>query len=221
MDDKKLLEKALEWYQLHDYYKAALELFPEEVLKKELKTYNKRKYEEKLAARKQELQEVLEQCKEKFPIGTLMWSDEGSDHCPNIVISEPYIGESDWHMPHDVFGYRCDNGYKMTVLAETVRISSGKAFQRDVIGLERCLRNMNRSDNLYKNHIINLDEYHKQETEKRNNSIKDSKKNIKHLEDELAKEREYLNELKSYHPLKFTEERIQEIAIEYKEKREQ
>lgn len=221
MDDKKLLEKALEWYQLHDYYKAALELFPEEVLKKELETYNKRKYEEKLAARKQELQEVLEQCKEKFPIGTLMWSDEWSDHCPNIVISEPYIGESDWHMPHDVFGYRCDNGYKMTVLAETVRISDGKPFQRDVIGLERCLRNMNRSDNLCRNYIINLDEYHKQETEKRNNSIKDSKKNIKRLEDELAKEREYLNELKSYHPLEFTEERIQEIAIEYKEKREQ
>ena len=220
MDDKKLLEKALEWYQLHDYYKAALELFPEETLQAELSAYNKRKYEEKLAARKQELQEVLEQCKEKFPIGTLMWSDEGSDHCPNIVISEPYIGESDWHMPHDVFGYRCDNGYKMTVLAETVRISDGKPFQRDVIGLERCLRNMNRSDNLCKNYIINLDEYHKQETEKRNNSIKDSKKNIKHLEDELAKEREYLNELKSYHPLEFTEERIQEIAIEYKEKRE-
>lgn len=221
MDDKKLLDKALEWYQLHDYYKAALELFPEEVLKKELETYNKRKYEEKLAARKQELQEVLEQCKEKFPIGTLMWSDEGSDHCPNIVISEPYIGESDWHMPHDVFGYRYGDGYKKTVLAETVRISDGKPFQRDVIGLERCLRNMNRSDNLYKNHIINLDEYHKQETEKRNNSIKDSKKNIKRLEDELAKEREYLNELKSYHPLEFTEERIQEIAMEYKEKREQ
>lgn len=221
MDDKKLLEKALKWYQLHDYYKAALELFPEETLQAELSAYNKRKYEEKLAARKQELQEVLEQCKEKFPIGTLMWSDEGSDHCPNIVISEPYIGESDWHMPHDVFGYRCDNGYKMTVLAETVRISDGKPFQRDVIGLERCLRNMNLSDNLYKNHIINLDEYHKQETEKRNNSIKDSKKNIKRLEDELAKEREYLNELKSYHPLEFTEERIQEIAIEYKEKREQ
>ena len=221
MDDKKLLDKALEWYQHSNLRNAALELFPEETLQAELSAYNKRKYEERLAARKQELQEVLEQCKEKFPIGTLMWSDEGSDHCPNIVISEPYIGESDWHMPHDVFGYRYGDRYNKTVLAETVRISDGKPFQRDFIGLERCLRNMNRTGNLYKNHIINLDEYHKQETEKRNNSIKETKKNIKHLEDELVKEREYLNKLKSYHPLEFTEERIQEIAMEYTEKREQ
>ena len=213
MDDRKLLDKALEWYQHHNLRDAALDLFPEETLQAELKAYNKRKAKERHEAREKELKNVLEQCKKQFPIGTIMWSDEGSDHCPNIVISEPYIGKSDWHIPYGVYGY--GERDTKTVLAETVRISRNKPFQKDYIGLEICLRDMLRDDNLKRNRIINLDEFHKQEIEKRDSELSELQKNANRIKKDLQKYQEDILSLKVYNPLELTQEYIQEIVKQY------
>ena len=116
-----LFERAIEWYDSNDCGKqqAALELFPEKQLKAALEDYRKKKKRERKSEREEELKSKLERCKKMFPLGLLIWSDDGTDKCPNVVVSEPYIGESDYHCYLHSYYFSDD---KRTILVDTVRL---------------------------------------------------------------------------------------------------
>ena len=221
MDDKKLLDKALEWYQHSDLRQAALDLFPEKVLEKELESYRKRKAKEREKTREIELQKMLERCKKLFPIGTLMWNDEGSDQLPNIVIGEPYIGSSPYHYPRytDYFGPGSDLN-RRTVLVKSVRVSDGNVpaddkFYLSKICLENSLYFIDHPSEWTRSPLINLVEYQKQEIKKRDNSVKDIQKDIERLEKSLSDKQERFSYLMMYNPMDFSKERIKEIVKRY------
>ena len=101
-----LFDKAMEWYQSGDKGKreAALELFPEDMLEREIDDFKKRNYKEFMKTREEQLRRRLEDAKKIFPMGSLIWSDEGTDNCPNIIVGEPYIGDTQYgsHIPDDI-----------------------------------------------------------------------------------------------------------------------
>ena len=44
--------------------------------------------------------ELLKKFAEKYPIGTVVWSNDGTDHYPNVIVSKPYLKDikSYWSM---------------------------------------------------------------------------------------------------------------------------
>ena len=221
--NKNLFDLAMGWYRSGDSGKkaAALDLFPEEMFKKELEDFKKRDKEEKKKAREQELQEVLEECKKLFPIGTPIWSDDGTDKCVNIVVEEPHITESEYRVPWGKYDF--DEKERKTVVARVVRL---EYFGNDVIeggwgksyaGLEKCLLAMNyKPDEIgYKNHLINLEDLYTQKTEERNKEIEKLRKKISDAQVELDKYKVDLAELEAWNPKGLTKEKIQEIVKEY------
>ena len=44
--------------------------------------------------------ELLKKFAEKYPIGTIVWSNDGTDHYPNVIVSKPYFKDikSYWSM---------------------------------------------------------------------------------------------------------------------------
>lgn len=218
-----LLEKALGWYTSGDSGKkeAALELFPKEKLQDEITKYNEKKTKEGLERREEQLKENLKRCKKLFPIGTPIWSDDGTDHCPNIVISEPYIAETKYRMPYDAYpmGY---NGTRKTIFANTIRMSTcanepleGK-WGKGKVNLEICLQNMDSTSEWgHRNHIINLKEYYKVRNDEKTDRMK-------WLKDEIERRQKSLDELTSeyktlekYEPTEFTKELINKIVEDY------
>ena len=222
--DKDMLKRAVEWYRRGgDFRKAALELFDEKTLKRNLDKRLKEIEEEKSRNREIELQEILEECRRVFPIGTLIKSHEGTDRLPNLVIGEPYIKKSKYHVPYSKYNPGDEN--KKTVFVDTLRLFNGKPLDdrwgRSSVALEICLEHMkaNPEDKVcYTNHIINLDEYIKEELEKKNRRIPRIEGRIKDLRDDIEKYEIELKELREYEPRELTKERIQEILKEYAEK---
>lgn len=219
-----LFDKAMGWYQSGDSGKkeAALELFPKEMLEKEIESYKRRDKEEKKKLRDKELQEVLEKCKKLFPIGTLVWSDECSDHCVNIIVEEPHIGKTEYKVPWGKYEY--DDKDRKTVLAKTIRIGimsneplEGNWCKSDV-GLEKLLINMTKkkeSSYINTKPIINLKELQESNMEERNKEIAGLKKEIEKLTATLEEYKTDLAELEAYDPYAFTKEKIQEIVKQY------
>ena len=216
-----LFEKALEWYQSYNDGKrqAALELFPKKRLEEAVEGYKKKKEKEKLERREKDLKKNLEKCKELFPVGTLMWSDDGTDKCPNLIISEPYISETKYKAPWGVYdtGY---NGIKKTILANSIRLYHNEPLEGDwkfdKVGLEICLDNMNKkSDYVRRNYVIDLDEFYNTEKEEKEKKLKWLKDNRERTQKELDRLNEEISELESYDPTKMTKEHIKELLKQY------
>jgi hypothetical protein len=220
-----LFDKALKWYTSGDSGKraAALELFPESVLKSAIDDFKKRDREERRKARNKELQEVLAECKKLFPIGTPIVSDDGTDHCVNIIVEEPHIASVQYRFPSGKYDF--DETDRKSVIAKTVRLEYygndviEGGWGRSYVGLEKCLINM-KSDTEYayptKEHIIDLDKFHQEKTKERNDEIADLKKKIEEHQSEIEKLTKNLNELLAYDPYELTPEKIQEIVKQYK-----
>lgn len=218
-----LFDKAIKWYMSGDSGKkaAALDLFPENMFKSEIENFKKRDKEERYKAREQELQKVLKRCQKLFPAGTIMWSDDGTDECPNILISDPYIGKSEYHVPWDKYAY--DEKDRKTVLAKAIRIYHNEPVGKEkvqayLIGLEICLDNMDNPSEYHRNsYVIDLKKYHKDEQEKRErgiqtytNFIEDKKKQLKDLEKELK-------EWQDYDPTQLTKKKVEELYKKFKD----
>ena len=222
MSNISLLDRVLGWYRSADPGKkaAALELFPEEKLESEMDAYLKRKKKQDILDREQTLQEKLERCRKLFPIGTLVWNDEYSDHCPNIIISEPYIGESDsYHMPYSINS----NLPNTTILAKTMRIFHGneidEKYSPSIIGLEKCLDNMiarEPGDSFYRNHIINLKDFYKEEFDKRSKEIERCEKLIADYQKQIDSINESLRHTREYNPKNLNAEFIKNVVDKYK-----
>jgi len=222
--NESLFDTAMKWYNSGDSGKkaAALDLFPEEMFKKELEDFKKRDKEEKRKTREKELQCVLEECKKLFPIGTPIWSDDGTDKCVNIVVEEPHIATSEYRSPWGKYDF--DEKERKTVVAKVVRL---EYFGNDVIeggwgksyaGLENCLLAMNNKkygDFGYKNHLINLEDLYVQKSKERNDEIGKLMKKISDTQAELDKYKSELAELEAWDPKGLTREKIQEIVKEY------
>ena len=39
---------------------------------------------------------LLEKFAKKYPIGTIVWSNDGTDHFPNVIVSKPYLKDVEW-----------------------------------------------------------------------------------------------------------------------------
>lgn len=218
-----IFEKALEWYQSGNSGKreAALELFSKKELEKEIDRFNEKKLKETLKAREEHLKKTFDRCKKLFPIGTPMWSDEGTDNCVNIVVSEPYIEETQYSVPCGAYDYSY-TGKKKSIFAKTIRIGTINNeplegnWKYDTINLEKCLYDMdNKSEWGHKEHIINLNEYYKVRNEERTSKIKWLKEKVERDQKDLNEKIDELNAWEEYKPEGLTKELINEIVKKY------
>ena len=220
---EKLFEIAMEWYQSGNSGKkeAAMELYPKEMLEAEIENYKKKTRKYKLEKRDEDLKNILEECKRLFPIGTAVWSDDGTDHCVNIIVEEPHIEKVQYRCPYNIYDFNETN--RKSVIAKTVRI---EYYGNDVIDdkcgrssvcLEILLDNMKRSDDKWVNTkpIINLKDLHIKKSELRDNEIQKIKKEILEHQNRLNQLNLDLNELELWDPNGLTEEKIQEIVKKY------
>ena len=228
--ETNLFDKAMEWYQSGDSGKkeAALDLFPEDMLKREIESFKKRNKQERLKTREEQLHQRLEEAKKMFPIGTLIWSDDGTDSCPNIVVGEPYIGNTEYgsHIPYGIYEYTDKREEQKTILVHTVRIyrseieSDNPKWYRSVVGLEMLMDNMKKPFSqrypAKESYFVELEEYYKSENEERNNNLNNLKKSIATYEEKLQEFKKDLSEWENYDPNSLTKEKINEIVEKYK-----
>ena len=210
----ELFDKACEWYQKGgDFRTAACELFSKTKLEKGIDAYNEKKKKERLAKREEDLKKVLERCKKKFPIGTLVWSDEGSDRLPNLIISEPYIAETDYRAPYSA--YECGEKNRKSVFVKTMRLSKCKPLHKDTVCLEICLEHMDsKSDYCRRDHIIHFKDFYETETEEKNSKLKWLKDNQKRVQNQLDDINKEINWWESYNPTDLNKESVKEILKE-------
>lgn len=214
-NNKNLFDLAMKWYSSGDSGKrsAALDLFPEDMLKKEVEAYRKRDKEERIKLREEHLQKMLERCKKLFPVGTLLYSDDGTDHLPNLTIGEPYIKKVKY-LPFCV-DYSWDFGpdEKYTIVVDTIRIRKNEPYNYSRVCLETSLYYLDKpeDDNFKKPVFIDLKEYEKEQKEKKEEQIKLLKEDIKKETIKLEKDKLDLSELEKYNPEELTEERLQNI----------
>ena len=217
----EIFEKALEWYMSGNFErkKMACELFPENQLKDRMEEYEKEKRIKKEKEREEQLQKNFERCKKLFPIGTPIWSDDGTDNCPNIIVSEPYIEETEYRAPYDAYNITYE-GVKKSIFAKTIRVFHNEPLEgrwkNSVVCLEKCLYNMD-SKSIYghREHIIDFEDFHKKQNEERTNSIKRLKENIERVEKNLNQYKNELEDFEKYNPLDFNKEFINKIVKDY------
>ena len=217
MTDKELLEMALEWYQSYDDTKkeCALQIFPKEKLESELNRYNDNKKTARELAREENLKKMLIRCKKLFPVGTLIWSHDGSDFLPNLVIGKPYIGETRYDVPSNV--YKWDEDNRKTVYVNTVRLHvddkgewSPCSSKEHKVSLEICLHDMD-APKYGKNHIVDLKQFYKDQDVWLKDQIDKVKDNVSYFKNCLYGAEEDLAYYKKYDPRKLNAERIKEI----------
>ena len=76
------LDKAREWYKKGG-----------ELKKIALTAFSKKELDENIEL---DYDELLEKFAKKYPIGTIVWSNDGTDYFPNIIVSKPYLKDVDW-----------------------------------------------------------------------------------------------------------------------------
>lgn len=213
--NKNLFDLAMGWYRSGDSGKkaAALDLFPEDMLKKEIEAYRKRDKEERVKLREENLQKMLKRCQKLFHIGDLIQSPDGTDHLPNLIISEPRIQKVDF-LPfcvEDSWDYGPDETY--TIVADTLRIHNNEPYNYSRVCLETSLYYLDKpkDDNFKKPVFIDLKEYEKEQKDKRDEQIKLLKEIIEKETVKLEKDKLNLSELEKYNPEELTEERLQNI----------
>ena len=213
--NKNLFDLAMGWYRSGDSGKkaAALDLFPEDMLKKEVETYRKRDKEERVKLREENLQKMLERCKKLFHIGDLISSDDGTDHLPNLIISEPRIQKVDY-LPFCVensWDYGPDEKY--TIVIDTVRLDMNEPLDRkSKVCLEALLYYMDKPDEDYrKRGFIDLEEYTKKQIEERDEELSRLKEKEERYQKDLSDIQMDIAILENYDPNELTKEKIKEI----------
>ena len=217
MDKKKnLFDLAMGWYRSGDSGKkaAALDLFPEDMLKKEIEAYRKRDKEERVKLREENLQKMLKRCQKLFHIGDLIESPDGTDHLPNLIISEPRIQKVEY-LPFCVensYDYGPDERY--TIVADTVRLYMNKPLDRkNKVCLEELLYYMDKSknDKYKKKGFIDLKEYAEKQVKEKNEELSDLKDKKRRIQRELKEIIADIAVLEDYDPNELTSKKIQEI----------
>ena len=206
----KLFEKAIERYRKGgDYRRAACELFSE----KELEKYENERKKSMMADRDKMLQKMLVRCKKLFPIGSLIQSHDGTDHLPNLTISEPYIKYVK-HLPFCV-DYSSDykDGERKTIFVDTVRILINEPYGKSQVCLEQLLYYMDLpdGDNFKKKGFIDLKEYEKKQIEKKNEELTYLKTLAEKIEQDLDDTKKNIAEVEAYNPSELTEQKLKEI----------
>lgn len=206
----KLFEKAIEWYRKGgDYRRAACELFSE----KELEAYENGRKKNMMADRDKMLQEMLIRCKKLFPIGSLIQSHDGTDHLPNLTISEPYIKYVK-HLPFCVdYSSEYKDGERKTIFVDTVRILKNEPCGKSQVCLEQLLYYMDipDGDNFKKKGFIDLKEYEKKQIEKKNEELTYLKTLAEKIEQDLDDTKKSIAEVEAYNPSELTEQKLKEI----------
>ncbi len=213
--NKNLFDMAMGWYRSGDSGKkeAALDLFPEEMLEKEIEAYRKRDKKERIKLREENLQKMLERCKKLFHIGDLINSDNGTDSLPNLIISEPrlqkveylpFCVENSWDYDHDD---------KYTIVVDTVRLYMNEPLHnKSRVCLEALLYYMDKPDQDYKKRgFIDLEEYAKKQIEETSKDLKDLYTQEERTQNELNQIQERITRLENYDPNELTKGKIQEI----------
>ena len=206
----KLFEKAIEWYRKGgDYRRAACELFSE----KELEKYENERKKSMMTDRDKMLQKMLVRCKKLFPIGSLIQSHDGTDHLPNLTISEPYIKYVK-HLPFCV-DYSSDykDGERKTIFVDTVRILINEPWKKSQVCLEELLYYMDLpdGDKFKKKGFIDLKEYEKKQIEKKNDELTYLKTLAEKIEQDLDDTKKSIAEVEAYNPSELTEQKLKEI----------
>lgn len=216
---KDIFKKAVDWYiKGNDYRRAALELYDEDTLIKEIDNVKKEKHDKLIKEREEELQNILKKCLKLFPIGTLIDSDEGTDKCLNIVIGTPYIGEHDYHWPSYCNVPTWELGNHRTVLVKTVRILFNQVIGQSIVCLENLLAFIEDPSKDYcvpSRGIVKLKDYINRQNEYKNDKLEELNKDIVALEKSLSKYKADFNLYDSYKPEEFTQENIDNIVKNY------
>ena len=76
------LDKAREWYKKGG-----------ELAEIALTAFSKKELDENI---EWDYDELLEKFAKKYPIGTIVWSNDGTDFYPNVIVSKPYLKDVDW-----------------------------------------------------------------------------------------------------------------------------
>ena len=218
--NKNLFDLAMGWYRSGDSGKkeAALDLFPEDMLKKEIEAYRKRDKEERVKLREENLQKMLKRCQKLFHIGDLITSDDGTDSLPNLIISEPRIQKVDY-LPFCVENsWDYDPDEKYTIVVDTVRLYMNEPLHyKSRVCLEALLYYMDKPDEDYKKRgLIDLKEYTKKQIEETSEDLKGLYTQEEGVQKELNKIQESITRLENYDPNELTKEKIKEILKDVK-----
>ena len=213
--NKNLFDLAMGWYRSGDSGKkaAALDLFPEDMLKKEVEAFRRRDKEERVKLREENLQKMLKRCQKLFHIGDLISSDDGTDHLPNLIISDPRIQKVEC-LPWCVNNSWEYDGYeKKTIVVDTVRLSMNEPLDRkSKVCLEQLLYYMDKPDEDYrKRGFINLEEYTKKQIEERDEELSRLKESEKIYQKKLSDVQMDMAVLEDYNPNELTPKRVKEI----------
>lgn len=220
-NNKNLFDLAMGWYRSGDSGKkaAALDLFPENMLEKEIEEYRKRDDEERIKLREENLQKMLERCKKLFQIGDLIQSPDGTDHLPNLIISEPRIQKVEY-LPCSVEdSWKYQDSEKYTIVVDTVRLYMNEPLDRkSKVCLEALLYYMDKpkDDTFRKNGFIDLKEYAEKQVEKKNEELKKLREREQRSLKDLKDLQSEIKELEDYDPTLLTKEKIYEIIEKYK-----
>ena len=203
------------WYRSGDSGKkeAALDLFPEDMLKKEIEAYRKRDKEERVKLREENLQKMLKRCQKLFHIGDLITSDDGTDSLPNLIISEPRIQKVDY-LPFCVENsWEYGPNDKYTIVVDTVRLYMNEPLHyKSRVCLEALLYYMDKPDEDYKKRgLIDLKEYTKKQIKETSEDLKGLYTQEEGVQKELNNIQESITRLENYDPNELTKEKIQEI----------
>jgi len=220
MKKNNLFDIAMGWYRSGDSGKkaAALDLFPEEMLIKEIDAYRKRDKKERIKLREENLQKMLERCKKLFHVGDLIQNSDGTDTLPNLIISEPRIQKVKY-LPYCVensFDYGPDEKY--TIVVDTVRIYMNEPLdEKSKVCLEELLYYMDKSEDsdFKKKGFIDLKEYAKTQIDIKNNELKRLKEKEERKLKELNEIQSEIKCLEEYNPNELTNEKVKEIIKEY------
>jgi hypothetical protein len=156
---------------------------------------------------------MLVRCKKLFPVGSLIQSDDGTDHLPNLTIGEPYIQNVEY-LPFCVDNsWEYKDGEKRTILVDTIRIWRNEPCWKSKVCLEGLLYYMDQPDgNQFKRKgFIDLKEYEMQQIEKIKEVSQRIKENIACYQEKLDKEKQELEKLNAYNPSELTKQKLEEI----------
>ena len=214
--NKNLFDLAMGWYRSGDSGKksAALDLFPEDMLKKEVEAFRKRDKEERVKLREENLQKMLKRCQKLFHIGDVIQSSDGTDHLPNIIISEPRIQKVEY-LPFCVEGtWDYKDSEKYTIVVDTVRLYMNEPLERkSKVCLEELLYYMDKpkDDEFRKKGFIDLKEYAKKQIEERDKELSRLKEREQRTQKDLSNIQMDIAVLEDYDPNELTPKRVKEI----------
>ena len=220
MKKNNLFDIAMGWYRSGDSGKkaAALDLFPEEMLIREIEAYRKKYEKERIKLREENLQKMFKRCQKLFHIGDVIQSDDGTDELPNLIISEPRIQKVEYlpYCVEDIWKY--ENSEKYTIVVDTVRLYMNEPLDRKSnVCLEQLLYYMDKPDGseYKKKGFIDLKEYAETQIDIKNNGLKRFKEREERKLKELNEIQSEIKCLEEYNPYELTNEKVKEIIKEY------